>query len=232
MKQYGYCRISTGRQNIERQIRNIKSEYPEAIIIKEVYTGTKFQGRKELDRLLSKIKTGDMIIFDSVSRMSRNADEGFGLYEDLFKAGIELVFLKEPHINTTTYKMAIRNQLELIGDKVDYILEGINRYLMELAKEQIRLAFDQAEKEVSDLRQRTKEGIETARLNGKQIGQSMGSTYETKKSKEAKEIIRKHNKAFGGSLTDAETIKQAGISRKSFYKYKQELRERRKDNYP
>lgn len=135
------------------------------------------------------------------------------------------MFLKEPHINTDTYKKAMMNQVAMTGDKVDFILEGVNKYLMELAKEQIRIAFEQAEKEVADLHQRTKEGIETARLNGKQIGQAKGTTYETQKAKVAKDIIRRHNKSFGGSLTDTETMKQAGISRKSFYKYKRELRE-------
>lgn len=224
-RQYGYCRISTGKQNIERQVRNIQSTFPDAVIVKEVYTGTKFQGRKELDKILDKVQSGDTIIFDSVSRMSRNAEDGYKLYEKLFRKGISLVFLKEPHINTETYKKAMSNQISLTGDKVDLILEGVNRYLMELAKEQIRIAFEQAEKEVSDLHQRTKEGIETARLNGKQIGQAKGTTYETQKAKVAKDIIRRHNKSFGGSLTDTETMKQAGISRKSFYKYKRELRE-------
>lgn len=42
---YWYCRISSNKQNIERQIRNIKNEYSDAIIIEEVYTGTKFQER-------------------------------------------------------------------------------------------------------------------------------------------------------------------------------------------
>ena len=224
MKQYGYCRISTGKQNMERQVRNIKTVFPEAVIIKEVYTGTKFQGRKELDKLLGKVQRGDRIIFDSVSRMSRNAGDGFRLYEELYKKGVELVFLKEPHINTETYKKALTDRIAMTGDKVDHILEGVNRYLMELAKEQIRLAFEQSEKEVADLHQRTKEGIETARLNGKQIGQPRGATYETKKAKAAKRIILKHNKDFGGSLTDIETIRQADISRKSFYKYKRELR--------
>lgn len=193
MKLYGYCRISTRKQNIERQVRNILAVFPDAIIIQEIYTGTKFQGRKELEKLLKIVQTGDTIIFDSVSRMSRNADEGFQLYEGLFRKGIHLIFLKEPHINTDTYKKAMGNQLNMTGDAVDLILEGINRYLLELAKSQIRLAFEQAEKEVSDLRQRTKEGIETARLNGKQIGQLPGHTYETKKSKAAKRIIMKHN---------------------------------------
>lgn len=204
MKQYGYCRISTRKQNLERQVRNILAVFPDAIIVREIYTGTRFQGRKELEKLLKIVQSGDVIIFDSVSRMSRNAEEGFQLYEELFRRGINLVFLKEPHINTETYKKAMGNQLNMTGDAVDLILEGVNKYLLELAKSQIRLAFEQAEKEVFDLRQRTKEGIETARLNGKQIGQLTGSTYETKKSKTAKRIILKHNRDFGGSLNDIE----------------------------
>ena len=216
-REFGYCRISTGRQNIERQERNIRTAYPNAVIVKEVYTGTKFQGRKELEKILDKVQAGDTIIFDSVSRMSRDAEEGFQLYEELFHRDISLVFLKEPHINTETYKRAVKNQINMTGDKIDLILEGVNQYLMELAREQ-------AEKEVSDLHQRTKEGIETARLNGRQIGQRKGTIYETRKAKAAKDIILRHNKSFGGSLTDEETMKQAGISRKSFYKYKRELR--------
>ena len=38
---YGYTRISRKEQSIDRQIRNIKSEYPTSIILKEAYTGTK-----------------------------------------------------------------------------------------------------------------------------------------------------------------------------------------------
>ena len=226
---FGYCRISTGRQNIERQERNIRAAFPDAVIVREVYTGTKFQGRKELEKILQKIRAGDTIIFDSVSRMSRDAEEGFRLYEELFNRKVSLVFLKEPHINTDTYRNAMRNQITMTGDKVDLILEGVNQYLMELAKEQIRIAFGQAEKEVSDLRQRTKEGIETARLNGKQIGQQKGTAYETQKARNAKDIICRHNRSFGGSLTDEETMRQAGISRKSFYKYKRELRNKNRD---
>lgn len=222
-KIYGYARISTHKQNIERQVRNIKAAYPIAIIIKEVYTGTKFQGRNELNKLLRLVESGDYIVFDSVSRMSRNAEEGFLLYEELFYRGIELVFLKEPHINTEVYRKAIRNQIQLTGTKADIILEAVNKYLMELAKEQIRIAFEQAEKEVQDLRQRTKEGIETARINGKQIGQTSGSKLTTKKSVLAKEMIQKYSRDFGGSLNDVECIRMIGIARGSYYKYKREL---------
>jgi DNA invertase Pin-like site-specific DNA recombinase len=221
--EYGYARISTAKQNIERQIRNIKQSYPDAHIVKEVFTGTKIQSRKELDKLLKQVKEGDKIIFDSVSRMSRNAEDGFKLYEDLYHKGIELVFLKEPHINTATYKNALESNIEMTGTNVDFILEGINRYLMALAKEQIRLAFGQAEKEVQDLHQRTKEGIETARLNGKQIGQKQGAKLIVKKAAPAKEQIRKYNKDFGGQLTNQETWELIGISKMTFYKYKREI---------
>lgn len=222
-KEYGYARISTPKQNIDRQVRNILAVHPQAHMIKEVFTGTKFQGRKELDKLLRTVKPGDTIIFDSVSRMSRNAEEGFLLYQGLFNQGINLVFLKEPHINTDTYKRALQGGIPTTGTNVDFILNGVNKYLLALAKEQIRLAFEQAEKEVQDLHQRTAEGIETTRLAGKQIGQKPGTRLVTKKSVAAKEIILKHNKAFGGSLNDIETIRQAGITRKTFYKYKKEL---------
>ena len=50
--EYGVCRISTKKQNIERQARNILKYYPKATIIKETFTGTKLEGRKEFENLL------------------------------------------------------------------------------------------------------------------------------------------------------------------------------------
>ena len=223
MRIYGYCRISQKKQSIERQIRNIKEAYPSAVIIEEAFTGTKID-RPEWNKLYTKAKDGDTIVFDSVSRMSRNAEEGFNTYEELYTRGVNLIFLKEKHINTDTYKKSLSGLISMTNTNVDLILEGINKYLLALAKEQIRIAFDQAEKEVADLHQRTREGIETAKLAGKQIGKSKGDTWETKKSKAAKQIILKHSKDFNGTLADIDVIKLAGIARKTYYKYKKELK--------
>ena len=221
---YGYCRISTRKQSIERQIRNIKSKYSDVIIVEEEYTGTS-SNRPEWNKLYRKLKSGDTVVFDSVSRMSRNADDGITLYMQMFDNGINLEFLKEPHINTDTYKSELSNSVQLIGDDVDDILIGVNNYLKKLAAKQIRIAFEQAEKEVADLHQRTREGIQTARLNGKQIGMVKGTKYETKKSKEMKPLILKYSKDFNGSLTDRDCMKLLGIANNSYYKYKKELRE-------
>lgn len=224
---YGYCRISTKKQKIERQERNIISEYPNAVIVKEIYTGTKTTGRKGLLSILDKVKCGDTIVFDSVSRMSRNADEGIQLYMELYHKGITLVFLKEPHINTDTYRTATEQTLSPVGSDIANIyIKATNEVMMLLAEKQIRLAFEQSEKEVSDLHQRTKEGIETARQKGKQIGQKSGTWIISKKEKYAKDIICNNSKAFGGSLNDNECIKLAEVTKKTYYKYKKELREK------
>ena len=221
---YGYCRISTNKQNIERQIRNILKVYPKAEIWQETYTGTKTDGRKKFEQLLKTIKSGDVIVFDSVSRMSRNAEIGFQIYQELYDKGVELVFLKEPHINTATYKKALSNNIRMTGTKTDIILKAINEYLMELAKEQIIIAFEQSEKEVSDLHQRTREGMETARLKGKQIGRKRGTTIVTQKGIAIKEGIKKYSKDFDGTLSDLDCITLLRVSRNTYYKYKLELR--------
>ena len=224
-KVYGYCRISTAKQSIERQIRNIQAENNKAVIVQEVFTGTKITGRKEWEKLLKKVKAGDTIIFDSVSRMSRNADEGIEVYFKLMDQGVNLIFHKERYIDTDTYKNEIKDRIELTGADEDEIFKGINNYFRKLAKRQIKIAFDQAEKEVADLHQRTREGIETARLNGKQIGRVKGRIITTKKSVEMKEKIQKMAKDFGGNMTDKEVIETLKIARNTYFKYKRELRE-------
>ena len=224
MSVYGYCRISTPQQSITRQIRNIKAEYPKAIILEEAFTGTKMN-RPKWNKLYAKVDTGDTIVFDSVSRMSRSADEGVEIYFELYEKGINLVFLKEHYIDTSVYAENMRDKIELQGTDEDEIIKGINNYFRKIAEKQIRIAFEQAEKELDDLHQRTREGIETARLAGKQIGQQPGRKLNVKKAATAKEIIKLHSREYGGSLRDSEVQKLADISRNTLYKYKKELRE-------
>ena len=223
---YGYARISKPTQSIDRQIRNIKEFDSTAQLYQESYTGTR-QERPQWQKLLKKVKADDTVIFDSVSRMSRNAEDGFKEYEQLYNKGINLVFLKERHIDTETYRTALNQQIASTGNEVaDVYIEATNKVLMILAKQQIQLAFQQAAKEVEDLHTRTSEGMKTAKLNGKQIGRSKGAVITTKKSIEAKKIIQKHSLDFGGSLNDKDVMVMiGGISRNAYYKYKKELKE-------
>ena len=223
---YGYCRISNPKQSIERQKRNILAAYPDAVLIEEEYTGRTFTGRKRFEKLMKTVKAGDTIVFDSVSRLSRNAKEGSETYLQLYDVGVELVFLKEHHIDTAVYRQAISRKIETIQTgkaSTDHLVNGmldlLNEFTAALAKEQIEISFWQAEKEVSDLRQRTKEGLLTAKLSGTKLGLPKGSTVTTKKEKAAAPLIRKYNHHFGGSLNDQETAKQLGLSRPTVAKY-------------
>lgn len=230
---FGYARISTKKQKIERQIDNIKKLYPDAAIIQEAFTGTKID-RPAFNKLINNIKEGDTIVFDEVSRMSRNAEEGIALYTELFEKGVNLVFIKEPHINTSVYrekmKIHIEKNIESTGSKptdkfINALMDALQDYAIDLAKEQVELAFKTAQAEVDFLHQRTSEGVRKAQAEGKQVGRRDGLKVETKKAKGAKAIILKNSKDFNGSNTDDEVIRICGISRNSYYKYKRELRE-------
>ena len=231
-KIYGYARVSTKNQRLDRQIKNIEDYCKDKKIeqiYREKYTGTKM-GRPQFQKLLAVVCTGDTIIFDSVSRMSRSMQ--------LLQEGIDLIFIKEPHINTSYYKemQSKKTRIASTGkestDKlIDAIMEAITEFQNEETKEKIRIAFEQAEKEVQDLHVRISEGIRTTqRLNEslpemqrKQIGQKKGATFETKKAKIMKERIQKMAKDFDGSMKDKEVIEILGISRNTYYKYKKEL---------
>lgn len=95
-KLYAYARVSSQSQRLDRQIRNILNYLGEdralTKLFKEKYTGTKLD-RPEFQKLLKILKPGDTVIFDSVSRMSRNAEEGFQLYMELLEMGINLSLL-------------------------------------------------------------------------------------------------------------------------------------------
>ncbi len=224
---FGYARISTMKQKIVRQIDNIKKQYPDATIITEEYTGTTTD-RPNFNKLIKNLKQGDTIVFDEVSRMSRNASEGIELYEKLFDMGINLVFIKEPHINTSVYRDRMNKQIEKISstgsratDKLlDSIMSALHEYTIDLAREQIELAFKTAQAEVDFLHQRTSEGVRKAQAQGKQVGRAAGTKVETKKAKECKARIIELSKDFNGSNTDVEVMAILGIARNTYYKYK------------
>lgn len=97
-KVYGYLRISTKHQDISRQRVNILREYPTAILYEETHSGGDYNGCVVLDKLLKIVEGGDTIVFDSVSRFSRDNITGPLEYKRLFKDNINLVFLNEPYL--------------------------------------------------------------------------------------------------------------------------------------
>jgi DNA invertase Pin-like site-specific DNA recombinase len=219
---YGYARISTMKQSLQRQIDNIKDQYPNAVIFTEAFTGTKID-RPEFNKLRKNLKAGDTIVFDEVSRMSRNAEEGFELYQELYNADINLIFLKESTLNTENFKTT--QQIATTGNQIaDMYIDTTNKVLMILAEQQIKKAFETAQHEVDFLHMRTAEGLAKAKANGKQVGRVQGQTFETKKSKAMKQEILRLSKDFNGTNKDSEVMNITGLSRNTYYKYKSEIK--------
>lgn len=241
MKIYGYCRVSTTKQSLKRQIETIRELYPDAVIVTDKTTGRNFD-RPGWLKLYKQLEPGTTVVFDEVSRMSRDATEGFQIYQELFERGVNLIFVAEPHINTSVFREVA--QAPETGDKDldETLIKGLNEYLMRLAEKQIRIAFEKSQSEVDNNSRRTSNGIrEKQRHNQElilkygseeearkdptwaQIGQLIGAKLTTKKSIKAKEIIRKHSRDFDGTLSDVDVIKLIGCARGSYYKYKKEL---------
>lgn len=131
------------------------------------------------------------------------------------------MFLKERYIDTDTYRTSIENSISDTDNEIANIyIQATNKVIRLLAKQQIEKAFDQAEKEVTDLRQRVKEGIAKS---DKTQGIEPGTKLTTKKSLAMKERMLRHLVCFGGTDTDIQFMNDNKIARNTFYKYKREL---------
>ena len=220
MRIYGYVRVSTLEQNKERQIKNILDQYPKAVIMTEEYTG-KTMDRPVWSKLYPKLKKGDVIVFDEVSRMSRNAEEGFKVYQELFEKGCQLIFLKEPYLNTDVFSGQIQRATVKTGK--DYLDQGLKIILMGVAEEQIKIAFEQSQAETDLRAQRAGEGIAEAKKHNEelevlypdtfkdhpeysQIGREKGDKLTIKKAEPIKALIRKYSRDFEGTLSDMELL--------------------------
>ena len=234
----GIARISRKTQNLQRQINSLRAKYPNCRIIKITCSGAKVIGYREFEKVIDEVKQNKngkkyKLVFESASRMSRDSEGGCALYEDLFNHDVCIEFLKEPQINTEVYKKALNNKIQVqvkTGNKatdelINKVIEALNEFTIELAKEQIKKIFDEAESELNHIHYRTSSGIAVAKAEGKRIGTPKGTKLITKKSKQAKEIILKHSKDFNGNLTDVELIKLTGVAPNTYYSYKKQLKE-------
>ncbi len=219
MKIFGYCRVSTAKQSLQRQIDNIKEIYPDAIILTEEYTGKTIERPKYI-LLKQIINSGDKIVFDSVSRMSRNAEEGYGDYMAFWENGVILEFLNEPHLNTEffTKQLDVMNFNLKVGETFEPLIQGIKETLKNIISGQIKIGFEQSEKEVTDLSKRTKEALAVLKKNGKRLGRPERRIPETIK----KDIIE--NYILSRKKKGKDFMEVYKISKPTFYIWLREIK--------
>lgn len=96
---FGYARVSTEQQNLDRQI-DMLEKYGVDRIFNEKMTGTK-RNRPELEKLLERLTEGDTVVVESLSRLGRSTKDLIWLMEMFNEKGVNLVSLKES-IDTTS----------------------------------------------------------------------------------------------------------------------------------
>ncbi|MBR5317738.1 MAG: recombinase family protein [Lachnospiraceae bacterium] len=240
--EYGFLRVSTPHQDIGRQRINILKAYPNAILYEEIHSGGDYNGCVVLNKLLKIVQAGDTIIFDSVSRFTRDNVTGPEEYRRLFKMGVNLVFLNEPYINTDNYRKALEVALPRTGTFIDPIIAGVEEALLQLAEQQVQDAFNQANKEMLDIRKRTSQALQKKIAENRilppdqqiRIGTQKGDTFTTKKKQIALERIKEGiekgypdevimNNIAGDLKKQLPNSKCKDISRNTYYNYKREI---------
>ncbi|PEB54349.1 integrase [Bacillus pseudomycoides] len=203
-KKFGYVRVSSKDQNEERQIQNMKDlgiEDRDIFIDKESGKNMERENYQMLKRL---VRTGDIIVFDSLTRLGRNMNDTLEEFRYYEKHKVNLQFIKEPYIN------------------VNYTGESTNDVIQSaIQKATLTILSAFAEKERIDIKQRQAEGIALARKQGKHLGRPPVEITE--------EFIEAYKEWKSGSITAVGAMKKYGIKRSSFYKlaklYEEKIKE-------
>lgn len=208
---YGYARVSSREQNLERQIAALlDAGVEERNIFREKKSGKNFQDREEYQKLLNVLNVGDTIILTELDRLGRNMQEIEKEYQRLVVGrGCNLKFLKEDFLSTTS-----SGDNPLFKDVVQPILLKLMGYMAEKEREKTlqrqRDAYNNMEKDAKG-RLITKAG--------KVIGRQ--AKFESLKEDE-KKLIKDW---INGKISCLRVSKILTISRPTLYKIKSQYLE-------
>lgn len=151
---------------------------------------------------------GDILICGSVDElvdMESDVNQIVKEYMSILGKGVELVFDKSTQCNSLFIKTLIEN-----NDGFEQVLRKCVINYMNQRDIEVKYS---------------KKHMITAKANGNKVGIKKGTKLITKKSVEMKEKIKKLSKDFDGDKADEELIKELGIARNSYYRYKKDLKE-------
>ncbi|MHB0803835.1 recombinase family protein, partial [Bacillus thuringiensis] len=185
--------VSSKDQNEERQIENMKYlgiEDRDIFIDKQSGKNMKRENYQMLKRLA---RTGDTIVFDSLTRLGRSMNDVLEEFRYFETQRINLQFIKEPFIN------------------VNYNGESTNDVIQQaVQKATLTILSAFAEKERNDIKQRQAEGIALAKKHGKHLGRPPVQITE--------QFIEAYREWQSGEITAVGAMRKYNIKRSSFYK--------------
>ena len=200
-----YLRASTNDQDAERAKQSLLDfAQDKSLEVADVYaeniSGTKLE-RPELSRLLATASAGEVLLVESVDRLSRlTMAEWDSLKSTIKSKGLRLVVADMP----TTHEMLT---LKDDGDIGTRIMRVINEMLVDLMATMARL--DQ-EKRV----ERIKQGLDNKRARGEKVG---GKGRNQKKCDQVADLLKRN----GNTMEEVAKLADVGIA--TVYRIKKEL---------
>lgn len=198
MSTYGYARVSTRDQNVNRQVDALL-EFPvdRAHIFVDYYSGADFD-RPQYRALMERVRTGDVLVVKSIDRLGRNYAEILEQWGQLTREqGVQIVVLDMPLLDTR------HTAEDLTGTFIADVVLQLLSYVAQIERENIR--------------QRQAEGIASARARGVRFGRPAKfrpESYETVKCRVA-----------AGDITHIEAARGLGVCRTTFEKWLRQDRE-------
>lgn len=193
---YGYARVSTTGQNLDRQYEELVKQ---GINPKNIYTdkesGKDFN-RKNYQKLIKKLKHGDVLFIKSIDRLGRNYNMIIDEWRNITKIkNVDIVVLDMPLLDTR--------------------IEGKNLVGRFIADIVLQILSFVAENERETMRQRQKEGIRIAKAKGIKFGRP---TIDTPDNFSKVVELYKDKK-----ITSNEAVTMSGLTRGTFYRKMKEM---------
>ncbi|MDU1255467.1 MAG: recombinase family protein [Peptostreptococcaceae bacterium] len=197
---YGYARVSTKGQNLDRQIKNLRDYgIEERNIITDTCTGVNFRrtGYNALSKVL--LKKGDTLVIPSIDRLGRNKKSTEKAYNNLVDKGVKIVFLEDSELNSDVCK-----------DK------------------DLAVSTYMAEKEYKKIKKRQRQGIDAMPIdgNGKKYSIKTGKHIGRPLAEYPSNFEEVYNKWKSKDISSKEVIEESGLKKATFYnlckRYEQE----------
>lgn len=197
MRVYGYARVSSREQNLDRQLVRLREYVDERNIIQEKASGKDFNRPNYAVLRNALLREGDTLVVTSLDRLSRNKAD--------IKAELEYYRQKKIRVKI----LDLPTTLVALSDGQEWMLDMINNILLEVLA-------SLAEQERRTIRQRQAEGIAAAHAKGKKFGRPSVSMPEN--FPEQLERVKRHE------ISARKLMQELGLKRSTYYRFVNELR--------
>jgi len=187
---FGYIRVSTNEQNLDRQLEAIKPYLRDEKYLYSDKASGKDMERDGFQNMLKAMREGDTLYIKSIDRLGRNKAQIKKYLEQFKKEGIRIKIIDLP----TT--------MQEVPEGQEWVIDMINNIIIEVYT-------SMAKQERVTILQRQREGIAVAKAKGKHLGRPIIAF--------PKEWDRLYKEWQSGKITAVDFMKEVGMKKATFY---------------